>query len=436
MKSQRFVHVALVSGLLWIVGCGPEVSRQTHATTAGSSGDAGAGGAAGAGGNGAGGGGAGGNGLACTKLVVQPTMIAMTALQQSSPRVGLDPLTGHVVYTFLNGVAAGGGALYAMTANAFDAWPPMWTPALMADMAVQSYALGEGPTGPVALVRHVNAPPRLIDAFVPQIHFVDTPITDEGEPLFATAIDKRFFWGHRFDTGAYDVLHLGSFQPGSIPQSEQPLLCTKSPIRALGQPSNGGFLAALLAPNAAGGCDPANPQAGTNVSIVRYDSSDVPGAPLKQSPGWGFSLVEAVVNLGLARTPDGGGWLVFQTDGSTSESIPPAMASRLTPSGYAVGDGGTDLISAGGVILGALKAAAIGDTLAAAWVDAIDPSAPTIQIQLYDLGKPLGPSTTILTNDAWYDADLQILASSEKRSLLVAWTTKSITAFARVDCVP
>lgn len=440
MKPYEIAAI-MISVSLSLVGCGPDIDVQPHATTGsgGSAGDGSGGGGFGgngSGGNGSGGGG-GGNGLACSTLVVQPTTIAVTAMAQSSPRIALDPSTGHVLYTFLNGPSGSGSSLHAMTTNAFDAWPPNWTPAELVDTDVLSYAISTGPAGPIGYVRHANTPPRLIDSFLPQVKFVDTPLTDEGDPQFVAAIVNRTFWGAVRDVGMYEVLHLGSYQPGSIPQSDQPLTCAKTKLQALAQPSNNGFIAAMLEPNLPNNtCDPLNPTMASNVSISRYDSDDALGSTLKPSQGWRFTMDEPVVNLGLARTSDGGAWVVFQTDGSTSVAIPPAFAARALPSGYVIGDGAMDPISPGGAILRDLATAALQDTLVAAWIDAIDPSAPVILIQLHDLGKPMGLSTSIPTNDAWYDGDLQLVVSNEKRSMLVAWTSQSITAFARVDCVP
>jgi len=50
------------------------------------------------------------------------------------------------------------------------------------------------------------------------------------------------------------------------------------------------------------------------------------------------------------------------------------------PDGHVVGDGAADAISPEGQVTSALATAALGDTLVAAWIDAIDPSAPVIQI--------------------------------------------------------
>lgn len=433
MKNLGIITITLGAASFFFAGCGPDVDVQTHSTTGMGQGGTGAGGS---GGGGSGGTGGSGNGLACTKLVVQPMTIAVTALAQFSPRIARDPASGQLLYVFLNGSPQDGGSLYSMTADAFDSWPPNWTPALMADMAVKSFTLGEGSKGPIGIVRHLNAGPQLIDSFLPQVKFVDMPLTDEGDPLFVTAIENRYFWGSAYDAGMYDVLHLGSYQPGSLPQSEQPLLCSTSKIRAAAQPLAGGFLAAIVEPNSPNTlCDPANPLPGTSLSLLRYDSGNELGSPLTHKTGWRFDMSEPIKNLGLARTSDGAAWVAYQTDGSTSEVAPPIMASRVMSDGYVVGDGAADQISPEGQVTSALAIAALENTLAAAWIDAIDPSAPVIQIKLHELGNPQGLQTSIPTNDAWYESDLQLVAANDKRSLLVAWKSKSITAFVRVDCV-
>lgn len=80
----------------------------------------------------------------------------------------------------------------------------------------------------------------------------------------------------------------------------------------------------------------------------------------------------------------------------------------------------------------------VGDALAVAHVDTLDPSAPTIVVQIAKPDGTLGPATSIPTNDAWLTGRVELQASPDGRSLLVAWEAaqdQPRIALARIDCV-
>jgi hypothetical protein len=286
-------------------------------------------------------------------------------------------------------------------------------------------------------LHHQGKEPTLVKTFTPTFEIVDAPVGDNGDSLFVTALPDRYFWAETFFTGDYHVLHVGSYQPQSLPQSEEPLLCTTTPHLGRAVASGDGFLAAFLEPNPPElACEPGSPKPGTIVSLSHYAAPTAPGSSLARSQADRIVTGEPIVNLGLERASFGA-WVVFQTDGSTSETPPPVVALRVDPKGHALIPSGESIpLSPGGFVTPALATASLGDMLAAAWIDNLDPSAPTIVIQLVNADGSLGPGTSIPTNGAWYAGSLQLSPSEDGRSLLVAWEPDSpkATAFARVDC--
>lgn len=430
--------LVLLAAFAGVLGCGPDVEQASHSSSGAGGSSAGG---AGQGGDGAAGAGGGGGAATCSgALEVLPTTIAVTALLQSAPRIARGPALGHVLYSFVNAPSGEAGPLHAMDVDAFGAWPPAWSPALMVDADVVAYTLGPGPAGPLSLIHHSNSPPSLADALLPALSVVNAPISDDGTPLFVTGIPDRYFWAETQATGAYHVLHVGSYEPSSLPQSEQPLICTTTPHLGQAIASGKGFLAAFVEPNPPEpACDPAAPKPGTIVSLSRYSVPASVGSFLERSQGDRFVTSEPLVTLGLAPASFGV-WVVFQTDGSTSLTPPPIVASRVDAQGQTLTPGGEMIpLSPGGFLSPALATAALGDTLAVAFIDAIDPSAPTIDVQLVFADGTLGKAAQIPTNDAWYEGSLQLVASEDQRSLFVAWQASkngSVTAFARIDCLP
>lgn len=375
----------------------------------------------------------------CASLVAEEEIvIAPGPGLATSPQLAQLPGSNDVLLSFLDAPAGDGGALFAARVEAFGAWPPAFDEPALLHPAVARYKVGPGPAGPVALLHPPGAQPALATSIYPQLESLDVPLTPHDDVLFVAAIQDRYFFGERSETGAYDVLALGSHQPGSLPQSEGPLVCLSPPLIARGVPSGPGFLAAYLEPDPPEpGCVPAAPLSGTIVSVSRYEAPPGLGAHLERTQGQRFVNSEPAVHLALAPASFGA-WVVFQTDGSTSRSAPPVVAARLDAGGKAMSPGEPTPVSPGGVIMPDVAVASLGDTLAVAWIDAIDPSAPVIVLQLVRPDGTLGAATSIPTNAAWYTGALQLLPSAAGDALLLAWETfeqDGQVALARIRCL-
>jgi hypothetical protein len=151
------------------------------------------------------------------------------------------------------------------------------------------------------------------------------------------------------------------------------------------------------------------------------------------------SLVhEGIDDLVYARIlpRKGGSWVLFRESGASALTQPPGMALRLeggSPSGEAfpVTSSDTDRMAA----------AAFGDGFVVAFVDALDPSAPTIFVRVYDGSGTLVSEASFGTNSAWLLGDrLTLVASPDARSFLVGWIgaaepSGTETFVRRFDCV-
>lgn len=355
-----------------------------------------------------------------------------------APRIALLAPPDPQVLLFLDAPVGEAGTLQALRMNAFEDWPPTFDGVALIDDDVPDYVAGPGPKGPVGLLRHSGGQATIAMALYPMIESVEPSLGSGDALLFAAGIPDRTFVGQSYPTPQYDVLDLGSYQTGSLPQGNQPIVCLTSPVLAAAVPSGTGFLAAITEPSPPlASCDSAAPHAGTSVSVSRYEAPPGSGSSLERKEGLRLENGEPAVRLAIAGTPSGG-WVVFQTDGSTARVPPPIVAARVDAAGNAVTPGQLVPVSPGGQIVPAMAVAGLGDGLAVAWVDALDPSAPVILVQLVAPDGTLGALMDIQTNALWYGGGLRLLASPANDSLLVAWETLDLDgriALARLDCL-
>ena len=373
----------------------------------------------------------------CFAFTVSPVEIVPTPGDARWFTMELLPPSNHVLVTYIEGMDGLMRILRAGSAPAFAEWPPALSsfPVLTDD--IDSFVTGPGPDGPVAVLTLPSGENLLAPKIYPDLTVFDFPFaTSIGAFLFATSIEDSYLAAQSYEAPDYDVLSVSSYQSGSLPQGEQPLVCQTSEIHGAAVPSGAGFLAAFTEPNSMEPCNPQSLAPGTILGVARYgaESGDV---SLTYSVGAKLDFAEPLVHVAMAPASFGA-WLVFQTDGSTSETQPPVYAAQIDTTGNLLA--GSDLIALtpGGYQPPDLAVAALGDTLAFAHIDAIDPSAPTVVLQLVTPDGQLGPTTSIPTNDAWYYYGLRLLASPAGNSLLVGWETYSLydrIALTRVDCV-
>jgi hypothetical protein len=387
-----------------------------------------------------------GTGSTTTATVTQPVECeALTALsievvptpgQARMPELQALPTTGEVLLGYIEASLPASGPLRFTATPAFAEWPPPFSgfPAALDD--VEEFATGPGPAGPVGYIRRAGDS-VLASQLYPELVKVDAPFQPgDGHILFAAAIQDRYLAAELTAVPGYHVLGVGSYQPGGLPQSEDPLVCTQNPVLGAGVPSGQGFLAAFTQPAVGNACEPS--AVWGVAQVARYASSPELGSSLEysESSAWGLAG-EAIMHLAMAPASFGA-WLVFQTDGATSETVPPVVAARLGPDGEPLPGDQYIPLTPGGYVPVAIAVAALGDTLAFVWVDVIDPGPPVIIVQLVRPDGSLGPATSFPTNEAWPLGRVRLLGSPAGNSLLVAWEAYADdyrVAMARIDCV-
>lgn len=429
---MRFLLGGLIASA--IIGCGSRTDLNLSKAQGGYGGSvtfSGAGGDAGA----SGGAGGGAGGPACVGLsLLDPVVPLGVAAEVRAPEISVAPDGGGFI-TYIEAPTGVAGPLKIARLDAFETWPPS-APAEPKDLTlgVEDYVAGPGPGGPVALIQRpldttmaTQLLPTLEETFF-------AGQTDE--TLFAVGIEGRTL-AAGITTTPYDYLVVGSYQPGGLPQSEPPLVCSSSRVLAAAIPAGSGFLAAFTEPNPPGGACP-SPSLPI-ISLMRYESGAQPGASLMITEGDKLVSDDTVMHVALAPAPFGA-WRVHQLAGDNARSPPPIMATRFDPSGVSLSPGSGDpgvAVSPDGYTSPRVAVAAFGDHLAVAWVDAIDPSSPTIVIQLVTSGATLGPSASIPTSVVWQTGRIRLLSSPDAQSLLVAWeggVGEAQIGLARLDC--
>ena len=373
----------------------------------------------------------------CSGLtVLSPLTVVPTPGQARAPDLALLPATGEALLGYIEAPPAGSGTLRFSASAAFGAWPPPFSGFVAALEDVADFAVGPGPAGPVGYIRREGDFPVLASQVYPDLVKVDAPFQPgSGEILFITAIVDRYLGAQIGASQPYYVLGVGSYQPNSLPQNDGPLVCQSNRILGAGVASGQGFLTGFTQPALGDSCNPS--ASGKVVQVGRYDSPPALGSFLEYSESIVFGQAgEAITHVGMAPASFGA-WLVFQSDGSTSETVPPVVAMRLDTAGKPLPGQQYTPVMPGGVVPPAIAVAALGDNLAFAWLDVIDPGPPVIALQLVLSDGSLGPATSFPTNEAWATGRLRLLASPGQNSLLVAWETladDSRVWLARIDC--
>lgn len=381
----------------------------------------------------------GGGSSGCDALVVvDPITVAPTPTLARAPEIGLLDASGELFLSFIEAPPGTPGLLRAVRMAPFAVWPPEFGAYVDLDADVLDYVAGPGPSGPVGLLRHgTGGQTFLATTFLPQLEGVPLS-TGQDDLLFVAAIPDRYLAAQASQAPSYNVLGVGSYQPSSLPQSEDPLLCITTRVLGAGVPSGSGFLAGFVEPDPSEpSCDPGAPLPGTVVSLMRYESPPEPGSFLERKQGERFVAIEPIAHLHLAPASFGA-WAVFQTDGSTSLTFPPVVAARIDSSAQPLVPGELIGVAPDGVTAGPIAVAALGDALVVAWVENLDPSAPTIIVQIVEPDGSLGAATSFSTQEAWLSGRIRLQASADGRGLLAAWDGNfdgALIGLARLDCV-
>jgi hypothetical protein len=212
--------------------------------------------------------------------------------------------------------------------------------------------------------------------------------------------------------------------------------CASAPFTADVIPTKGGFLVATAAGSAFGQCTlgDSDPGLANDLQILKVDEATKEITVMAL-----FEGVDPLAHVALAKRPEGA-WVVWQETGASSLQPPPIRAALLDESGSQAGP--LVNITSDGQTNGPFAAAALGERLAVAWIDALDPSTPTIRLDLFNEEGSFVAGTSLGTGPAWlYDASLSLLASPDATQLLIAWTDMEPPApanvrVARFSCVP
>ncbi|MFO0591085.1 MAG: hypothetical protein U0441_26305 [Polyangiaceae bacterium] len=379
----------------------------------------------------------------CSLLLSQPPVIATPNGVARRPGLGAVAGTTTVMFGALYAEADGQHARFSTIKDPWTSWPPKIESTMAAPgFVVQDLAMSTGPTNALALVAVPGAVPYLMT--LDEFSLTSDPFLSlgSGDILYVAGVEGVSIGAIKYLIQENDEkIEVGSFTPNGLPQSEPPTVCISSKMHAAAAPKSTGFLSAVSMPgDLADICLPMTPAKATRVAIMRYEAPSSPGGSLDVWAGDSFQETEPIQLLAMAPASFGG-WVVYQTDGSTSEQMPAILAAPLNTSGYLVdGIPGPFAVSPEGVewpYVGAAQLA--GDALAVAHVETIDPAAPAIVIQVAEPNGKLGPSLTIPTNGAWPTGRIELLPSPEGLSFLVAWETNEATqdriALARVDCI-
>lgn len=357
-----------------------------------------------------------------------------------APEIARSP-DGFAYYLSIEPTSGLGDALVMYVLDGFSSWPPnVGTPTSLTG-PVTDYALGPGPSGPTALVYHPIGGPTLATRIVPSYEETPAQVLDGETPLLVAGVEDRFlFAGSASFTPFTSNLRVGSYQPGGLPQVEPPESCMGSlPVGGV-VPSEGGFLGVFGLPNPPGLFDCNGPPYASIVSVGRYAVPSEPGSFIEFQQGVQRVTGDLVHHVAIAPTSFGA-WVVYQTAGLDAEVPPPVFAFQVDAQGNAYPDPANPVdvaVSPEGTYA-AVAATALGDSLAVAWIDSVDPSAPTIRVQIVRPDLSLGPATSIATNALWYTGRLRMIGSLGGATLLLSWESiiddQWQRALGRIDCI-
>lgn len=341
----------------------------------------------------------------------------------TSPDVGR-AATGE---TFVAWLAQDGSLVGDPSLGSAGPWPDPFDQVTLIAPSAAAFVAGPGPRGPVAFARDEDDQGWLLSLF----GAAATPtFSTTGAPLFVAESTERAL----FASEELGVLTVGSLQAEGGVALEGPQICLGTTLLGSVVPKGDGFVAAYAESIAPGqSCFAQVPQPGLSLVTMRYG----PGAPMPLTLVEQLRQPEPLLHLALAATGFGA-WLVYQTDGSTSRSMPPIMAYLVDHSGALQPEGaGPFALTPSGVSSPVLAATAMDDAVVIAWVDTVDPSAPTLHVQRVEPDGALGPGISFGTQAAFLSGRLRMTTTADQRALILAWTAdvdKSV-GVARITCL-
>lgn len=384
-----------------------------------------------------------GGGASCDALtVLDPVPIPSAAGVGWAPSI-LSAPDGYVYHFSIEPTSGVGTALVVRVLDALAAWPPSPAEPKTIAAPIADYAVGKGPSGPSGLLLHEGAGTTVATQLIPTLDEVDAGVLSDGRPLTIAGVGmggpQAFLFAEVWKGGIPGVhLNVGSYQLGGLPQQEPPEACISSQGVGGVVPVDNGFLGAFGVTDPIGLFDCGDPLYASAVNVGRYDV--VNATPeLGYTEGTYLQTKDRLEHVAIARASFGA-WVVYQGAGLDAEVPPPIFAFQVDAAGKPIGGGAPMQIpvSPNGSFPD-MAVATMGDALAVAWVDVVDPSAPTIGVQVVMPDLSLGPATSFGTNALWFTGRLGLLGSPQLGTLLVSWESVMDDtwqrALARIDCV-
>ncbi|MBK6514766.1 MAG: hypothetical protein IPM79_33460 [Polyangiaceae bacterium] len=307
-------------------------------------------------------------------------------------------------------------------------WPDPFDDVVTLAPSASSFVAGPGQIGPMALLEDQEGGGSLerdLFGVAPPI----VTFSGAGEPMFvAQSSERTLFASHQFG-----FLTVGSWSEREGVALEGPSICLGTTMLGGAIAKADGFVTAYADSVAPGqSCFAQVPQPGLNLVTMRY----APGAPMPVTLVEQLPQNEPLLHLALVSTGFGA-WLVYQTDGSTSRTMPAIAAYRVDHGGaLQPEEPGPIPLTPDGISTSQLAASAMDDALVIAWVDSVDPSAPMVIVQRIEADGSLGPAASFGTHAAWLSGRLRMTTTADQRSLILAWTAdvdKSV-GVARISC--
>jgi hypothetical protein len=278
--------------------------------------------------------------------------------------------------------------------------PPSTT---TAPLPTGTYLTGAGQTRPLSLTRGAATYLGLHEAIAEPLRYLTAHITT--------------------GTSGVDAAYTG-------------LACGNKPLTADAVPSADGYLAALSSHRPLGTCFDDNVPIGVPNKIHLARVSTAGGI----TAGASVEGMDDMLKVALVPRSDGA-WLVWQESGASAEVPPPIMAAPVNHLGEFTAP--PLPVTGAGFTYGLFEATALGDKLAVAWVDVLDPGPPTMIIQVIDEAGGYAGATGVSSPSAWISGTgFSLLGSPSGDRLLAAWATfpaggadATRIEVTRLDCV-
>lgn len=452
-----FASCLLACSGLALGSCGRTPLRDSPGATSGGAGGASAssatgGGAGGAGAGGAGTGGAGGA-SACDALTLSgpPIIDFVVALghEERRPILVTEDGGARAAVVFALEPIESPGVPFPVGHTAFAPWGD-WPSTIgqghyAASIGGRRFA-ATGGDGGFALLLPVGGGPNpgvyFAPSVAPETDYSPIPdafvVTSEtmSRPAFVARGASGHVAGSLHEAGGFLQLEINFITPeGDLFGAPLASGCATTPMVAGAVPSGDGYLVAFSSGRPFGTCfnDDGIPGPPTELQVAWIDANGAikPGAML---PG-----IEPIFGAQIVARSDGA-WLVWQQDGSTSEAPPPIVAVRLDAGGQLASDI-FEVVPTGVSSARPFAADRLGDKLVVTWVDAIDPSAPNLIVQVFDeAGLPAAVTSLSTAPGFFFDDQLAVMGSPAGNQALLAYASNVEDGprrihVARFDCL-